>query len=45
MVCKVISEVISSIDNMMDADEMLDKLENRELGSRGLFGPGFSIED
>jgi hypothetical protein len=45
MVCNVISDVISRIDSMMDADEIIDKLENREFGSKGKFGPFFGLED
>ncbi len=38
LVCGVISELISKIDSVIKMDEVLDKLENRNLGDSGSFG-------
>lgn len=43
MVCSSISKMIHEIDTLMSFDSLLDKLENRQPGDRGNFGP-FSIE-
>jgi hypothetical protein len=42
MVCSVIADMISRIDNLMATDALLDKLENRKSGDSGLFGPFFN---
>ncbi len=38
MVCSAIADMIKQIEAMQSADDILDKLENREPGSSGLFG-------
>jgi hypothetical protein len=42
MVCSVISDMIHRIENVMDTDKLLDKLENRRPGSSGDFGVFFN---
>lgn len=42
MVCSVIADMISRIDNLMATDALLDKLENRKSGDSGFFGPFFN---
>jgi len=38
---KHIADMIFQIDNLMSADAIIDKLDNREPGSRGSFGSFF----
>ena len=42
MVCSVIAEMISKIESVIHTDEILDKLENRNLGDSGSFGSWFN---
>ena len=35
MVCNVIADMIQRIDTVIKADELLDKLENRQSGGSG----------
>ena len=39
MVCSVIAEMISKIESVIHTDEILDKLENRNFGDSGIWGP------
>ena len=39
MVVSVIADLIHRIDGVMSTDDLLDKLENREEGSSGKWGP------
>ena len=41
MVCNVISEIIVKLDSLKDIDSLMDKLENRQPGDRGTWGPMF----
>ena len=41
MVCNVISESIVKLDSLKGIDSLMDKLENREPGDRGTWGPMF----
>jgi len=41
MVNSVIADLISRIESVMKTDELLDKLESRKPGSRGMFGTFF----
>jgi len=41
MVCNVISEIIVKLDSLKDIDSLMDKLENRQQGDRGTWGPMF----
>ena len=41
MIVSSIGKMISDIDSMMSIDSIMDKLEDRELGSKGEFGPFF----
>ena len=43
MVCSVIADLISRIESMQSTDSILDKLENRDGGSSGSFGPFFNF--
>ena len=38
---KHIADMIHSIDSLISADALIDKLENREPGSNGMFGSFF----
>jgi hypothetical protein len=38
-VAKHISSMIVNIDNLIKTDELLDRLENRMDGDRGMWGP------
>ena len=38
VVCGVIADLISKIDNLQSVDSILDKLENRQHGDSGNFG-------
>lgn len=39
LVCKTISAMIGDIDQLMKIDELIDKLEQRMSGDKGLWGP------
>jgi hypothetical protein len=39
LVCKTISAMIGDIDQLMKIDELIDRLENRMGGDKGMFGP------
>lgn len=39
MVCTVISDMIQKIDTVITTDSLLDKLENRMNGDKGMWGP------
>jgi ATP/maltotriose-dependent transcriptional regulator MalT len=41
MVCSVIADLISRIESVQNTDAILDKLENRNFGDTGFFGPVF----
>ena len=41
MVCNAISEIIVKLESLKDIDSLMDKLENREPGDRGTWGPMF----
>ena len=41
-VSKNIADMIALIDNIIDASEMLEKLENRKEGDSGFFGSFFN---
>lgn len=41
VVCSEIANMISKIENVIDTDEILDKLENRKPGDSGTFGNFF----
>ena len=41
MVCSTIAEMISKIESVIQTDEILDKLENRNSGDSGSFGSWF----
>lgn len=41
LVCGVISDMISRIENLQSTDAILDKLENRKPGDSGFFGTIF----
>jgi|TARA_B100001939_G_scaffold87738_1_gene75204 hypothetical protein len=41
MVCNVISEIIVKLDSLKDIDSLMDKLESRQQGDRGTWGPMF----
>tara|TARA_B100001057_G_scaffold302377_1_gene302585 strand:- start:318 stop:539 length:222 start_codon:yes stop_codon:yes gene_type:complete len=40
-VSKHIATLMADIDNLIDATDMIDKLENRKEGDSGMFGPFF----
>jgi hypothetical protein len=42
MVCNVIADMIQRIDTVIKADELLDKLENRQSGGSGSWGSFFN---
>ena len=41
-VSKHIATILADIDNLIDATEMIDKIENRRDGDSGMFGPFFN---
>jgi hypothetical protein len=43
-IAKHIADMIMSIDSLISADAMLDKLENRKFGDTGFFGTFFDKE-
>ena len=40
-----IGKMMHSIDNLIDVHEILEKVENREPGDRGTWGPFYHQED
>ena len=40
-VSKHIATLMSDIDNLIDATDIIDKIENRKDGDSGMFGPFF----
>ena len=42
---KHIAEMIHSIDSLISADAIIDKLESRESGDSGFFGTSFDFDD
>jgi hypothetical protein len=44
-IAKHIADMIHSIDNLISADAILDKLENRESGDSGFFGTTFDFDN
>ena len=45
IVCATISKVIQEIDNLQTFDSIMDKLESRNPGDSGSFGPFFGQND
>ena len=41
-VSKHIATILADIENLIDATEMIDKIENRKEGDSGMFGPFFN---
>jgi|TARA_B100001564_G_C20419857_1_gene569612 hypothetical protein len=41
-VSKHIADMLANIDNLIDASEMLEKIENRKDGDSGMFGTFFN---
>ena len=41
-VSKHIADMLANIDNLVDASEMLEKIENRKDGDSGFFGTFFN---
>ena len=44
-VSKHIAGMLSDIDSLVDATELIEKLENREEGDSGRYGPFYHDED
>ena len=44
-VSKHIADILASIDNVIDAVKVVEKLENRKHGDSGMFGPFFHMDD
>jgi chromosomal replication initiation ATPase DnaA len=44
-VAKHIADMIMQIDNLIAADQLMDKLENRKEGDSGFFGTFFGKDD
>ena len=42
---KHIADMIHSIDSLISADALMDKLENRESGDSGFFGTTFDFDN
>ena len=42
---KHIADMIHSIDSLISADALIDKLESREPGDNGFFGTTFDFDD
>jgi len=38
-VSKHIADMLANIDNLIDASDMIEKIENRKEGDSGFFGP------
>ena len=45
MVCSAIADLISRIESMQSTNSILDKLEDRDEGSSGSFGPFFNFDE
>ena len=43
-VSKNIADMLAQIDNLIDASEMLEKIENRKDGDSGFFGTFFNTD-
>ena len=43
-ISKHIADMLANIDNLIDATEVIDKLENRQEGDSGSYGPFFTKE-
>ena len=41
-VSKHIADMLAQIDNVIDASDVIDKIENRKDGDSGMFGPFFN---
>jgi len=41
-VSKHIATILADIENLIDATDMIDKIENRKDGDSGMFGPFFN---
>lgn len=44
-VAKHIADMVMQIDNLIAADQLIDKLENRKPGDSGFFGTFFGKDD
>ena len=44
-IAKHIADMIMQIDNLISADALIDKLENRKDGDSGFFGSFFNSDD
>tara|TARA_B100000212_G_C27151666_1_gene437764 strand:- start:337 stop:570 length:234 start_codon:yes stop_codon:yes gene_type:complete len=44
-VSKQIADMLANIENVIDASEMIDKIENRKEGDNGFFGTFFNKDD
>lgn len=44
-VAKHIADMVFQIDNLISADALLDKLENRKPGDNGFFGAFFDTDE
>lgn len=44
-VSKHIADLLASVDNIIDATEMIEKIENRKPGDSGMFGTYFNREE
>ena len=44
-VSKHIADLLASIDNIIDATGMIEKIENRKPGDSGMFGTFFNREE
>jgi hypothetical protein len=45
MVCSSIADMICKIEAVVQADQILDKFENRKTGDSGMFGSWFNNDD
>ena len=43
-VSKHIADMLANIDNLIDASDVIEKIENRKDGDSGMFGTFFNIE-
>lgn len=44
-VSKHIADLLASVDSIIDATEMIEKIESRKPGDSGMFGTFFNRED
>ena len=44
-VSKHIADLLASVDNIIDATEMIEKIENRKPGDSGMIGTFFNREE